>query len=87
MCAAAELSRGRTIALGGVIVRFLSMFGTLEERSANDRPRAVIVRSYRTDPVKLNVKLEQKIRLLKIENNKKKTKQKLKIKLNVIPKN
>jgi hypothetical protein len=39
MCAAAELSRGRTIAPGGVIVRFLSRFGTLEESSANDRPR------------------------------------------------
>jgi hypothetical protein len=79
MCAAAELSRGRTIAPGGVIVRFLSIdLALLEERSANDRPRAVIVRSYRTDPVKLNVKLEQKIRLPKIENNKKKNKTKIK---------
>ena len=40
-------------------------------------------------PAEPNVKLEQKIRLSKIENNekKKKPKQKLKIKLNVIPKN
>jgi hypothetical protein len=47
-------------------------------RYANDRPQAVIVRSYRTDPVELNVKLEQKIRLPKIENNKKKNKTKIK---------
>jgi hypothetical protein len=39
MCAAVELSRGQTIALGGVIVRFLSRFGTLEESSANDHLR------------------------------------------------
>ena len=56
-------------------------------RAANDRTRAVIVRSYKTDPVKLNVELEQKIRLPKIENNEEKPKQKLKIKLNVIPNN
>jgi hypothetical protein len=37
-------------------------------RAVNDRTRAVIVRSYRTDPVELNVKLEQKIKLPKIEN-------------------
>jgi hypothetical protein len=29
----------------GVIVRFLSKFGTLEESSANDRPGGVIVRT------------------------------------------
>jgi hypothetical protein len=29
-------------------------------RAANDRTRAVIVRSYRMDPVELNVKLEKK---------------------------
>jgi FAD/FMN-containing dehydrogenase len=44
---------------GGVIVR------TTEEvndccRAANDRTRTVIVRSYRTGPVELNVKLEKK---------------------------
>jgi hypothetical protein len=111
---AAEI--GRTIAPGGVIVRFLSRFGTLETsstidrpggaivrflsrfgtletssaidrpggaivrtteevndccRDANDRTRAVIVRSYRMEPVELNVKLEQKkleLRKLKIRN-------------------
>jgi hypothetical protein len=47
-------------------------------RSANHRPQAMIVRSYRMDPVELNVKLEQKIRLPKIENNEKKNKTKIK---------
>jgi hypothetical protein len=37
--AAADLSKGRMIAPGGVIVRFLSRFGTLEEGFANDRQR------------------------------------------------
>jgi hypothetical protein len=46
-------------------------------RAANDRTRVVIVRSYGTDPVELNVKLEQKIRLPKTENNEK-TKTKIK---------
>jgi hypothetical protein len=36
--------RGRTIAPGGAIVRFLSRVGTLETSSAIDRPRGAIVR-------------------------------------------
>jgi hypothetical protein len=58
---------------GGMIVR------TTEEmnnccRAANDRTRAVIVRSYRMDPVELNVKLERKIRITKIKSAKTKHK-------------
>jgi hypothetical protein len=33
-----RMARGRTIAPGGAIVRFLSRFGTLEKGLANDRP-------------------------------------------------
>jgi hypothetical protein len=74
-----KLSRRQTITPRGVIVR------TVERRNercraANDCTRAVIVRSYRTEPVELNVKLEKKIknkkkiRLTKTENNEKQTK-------------
>jgi hypothetical protein len=44
-------------------------------RAANDRTRAVIVRSYRMDPVELNVKLEKKNQTYKIENNEKQNKE------------
>jgi hypothetical protein len=47
------------MAQGGVIVRNTEEVNE-DYRAANDRTRAVIVRSYRTDPVELNVKLEKK---------------------------
>jgi hypothetical protein len=47
------------MAQGGVIVRNTEEVNE-DCRAANDRTRAVIVRSYRTDPVELNVKLEKK---------------------------
>jgi hypothetical protein len=49
-----------SIAQGGVIVRKTEEVNE-DCKAANDRTRAMIVYSYRTDPVKLNVKLEQKI--------------------------
>jgi hypothetical protein len=47
------------IAQGGVIVHKTEEVNE-ECKATNDRTRAVIVRSYRTDPVELNVKLEKK---------------------------
>jgi hypothetical protein len=71
--AAAELSKGRTIATRGVIVR---MAEGVNDRCkvANDRTRAVIVRSYRKEPVELNMNLKRKIRLRKLKITKNKTK-------------
>jgi hypothetical protein len=58
---------------GGVIVRTTEKVNNCY-RAANDRTRAMIVRSYRMDPEELNVKLERKIKITKIKSTKTKHK-------------